>query len=53
MIFAELLENSLKNCAIFQGFAVLPYVIKDFREYLIDIGYFNTKQHLTIIGHYV
>ena len=36
--FAEFLENSLKNWAFFRGFAILPYGIKDFLVYLIDIG---------------
>ena len=56
MIFAEFLENSFENWAIFQGLAFLPYCIKDFRVYLIDIGShtytdLNTKQHWTFKRH--
>ena len=56
-IFAEFLENSIKNWAIFQGFAIFPYCIKNFWVFQIDICshylLFNTKQHWTIIRHYV
>ena len=37
-VFAELLENSLKNWAIFHSFAVLAYRLRDFTVYLIDLG---------------
>ena len=33
-----IIENSLKIGQFVQNFAVLPYYIKDFRVYLIDIG---------------
>ena len=38
MLFRRILRKYLKNAQIFQGFAVLPFGIKDFSVYLIDIG---------------
>ena len=37
MSFRRLLKEFFKICTSFHAFAVLPYGIKDFRVYLLDI----------------
>ena len=56
MIFPESSENSVKFVQVVLVFTVFPYGIKDIRysnRDMFRLSYINTKQHWTIIRHYV